>query len=72
MGERSLMFVFCDLSVKREGKFILRYRCFDLSSKASGQGETPVLAECYGGIFGVFSSRFPRLQPSTSLTKVFL
>ena len=60
-----------DLAVKMEGDFILRYRCFDLFSKISGEQETPVWAECYGGGFRVYSTKeFPGLRASTDLTKV--
>ncbi|THH12767.1 hypothetical protein EW146_g7387 [Bondarzewia mesenterica] len=60
-----------DLAVKMEGNFILRYRCFDLFSKVSGNDpETPVWAQCYGGQFRVYSTKeFPGLRASTDLTK---
>jgi hypothetical protein len=41
-----------DLSVKLEGVFILRYRCFDLLSLPVTQ-ERPALAECFGEPFRV-------------------
>lgn len=60
-----------DLAVKIEGTFILRYRVFDLFSKASGSRDLTVQAECYGGTFRVYSTKeFPGLQASTELTKV--
>ncbi|KAI0311205.1 velvet factor-domain-containing protein [Amylostereum chailletii] len=69
-GNKVLMFVFSDLAVKAEGDFILRYRCFDLFSKVSGETDTPVWAECYGGGFRVYSTKeFPGLRASTDLTK---
>jgi hypothetical protein len=69
-GEKSLMFVFSDLAVKAEGTFILRYRFFDLFSKAVGHQHQTIEAECYGGPFRVYSTKeFPGLPASTELTK---
>lgn len=42
-----------DLSVKTEGVFVLRYRCFDILSLPS-PNQRPVLAECFGGLFRVY------------------
>ncbi|KAI6015040.1 velvet factor-domain-containing protein [Pisolithus orientalis] len=69
-GRRALLFAFSDLAVKVEGYFFLRYRCFDLFSRISGQEEVPIQGECYGGQFRIYSTKeFPGLQPSTELTK---
>ncbi|PCH37387.1 hypothetical protein WOLCODRAFT_30510, partial [Wolfiporia cocos MD-104 SS10] len=69
-GRRALMFVFSDLAVKLEGSFVLRYRVFDLFSKANGGPGAPVLAECFGGPFKIYSTKeFPGLRASTDLTK---
>jgi len=69
-GKKSLMFVFADLAVKVEGTFILRYRVFDIFSKAYGIPDLAIQAECYGGAFRVYSTKeFPGLQVSTELTK---
>ncbi|KAK2463181.1 hypothetical protein APHAL10511_004836 [Amanita phalloides] len=69
-GKDCLMFVFGDLAVQREGSFILRYRVFDIWSNVAGPDQHPILAECYGGTFRVYSTRdFPGLQASTELTK---
>ncbi|KAL6304668.1 velvet factor-domain-containing protein [Sparassis latifolia] len=69
-GKKALMFVFSDLAVKIEGTFILRYRVFNIFSKAYGAQEIPVLAECYGGPFKIYSTKeFPGLRASTDLTK---
>jgi hypothetical protein len=63
-------FFFQDLAVKVEGTFMLRYRVFDLFSKAYGIPDLAIQAECYGGIFRVYSTKeFPGLQVSTELTK---
>ena len=61
-----------DLAVKIEGTFILRYRVFDLFSRAGINDEdATITAETYGGLFRVYSTRdFPGLPPSTDLTKV--
>jgi len=69
-GKKVLMFVFADLAVKIEGTFILRYRVFDIFSKAYGNSDLVVQAECYGGPFRIYSTKeFPGLQASTELTK---
>lgn len=69
-GRRALVFPFADLAVKIEGDFFLRYRIFDLFSRMSGLVDVPVLAECYGGSFHIYSTKeFPGLQPSTELSK---
>lgn len=60
-----------DLAVKIEGQFFLRYRCFDLFSRVTGQEDLPIQSECYGGAFKIYSTKeFPGLQASTELTKV--
>ncbi|GLB39943.1 putative velvet factor [Lyophyllum shimeji] len=70
-GQKSVLFVFPDLAVKIEGKFILRYRVFDIFSKPYNYRDLAVQAECYGGPFRIYSTKeFPGLQASTELTKV--
>lgn len=57
--------------MRNEGTFILRYRVFNIFGKVQGKAEIPVLAECYGGTFRIYSTKeFPGLRPSTDLTKV--
>jgi hypothetical protein len=57
--------------VKIEGDFFLRYRVFDLFSFTAGLVDVPVLTECGGGSFHIYSTKeFPGLQPSTALSKV--
>jgi hypothetical protein len=69
-GRKSLMFAFADIAVKAEGYFLLRYRVFDLFSKAVQQQDLSIQAECYGGTFRVYSTKeFPGLRASTELTK---
>ncbi|KAI0942907.1 hypothetical protein AcV7_002194 [Taiwanofungus camphoratus] len=69
-GKKALMFVFSDLAVKTEGTFLLRYRVFNIFSKAYGDKEIPIMAECYGGPFKIYSTKeFPGLRASTDLTK---
>ena len=59
-----------DLAVKREGRFVLRYRIFNLHSRTR-DGDVHILAECFGGPFEVYSTKsFPGLQASTELTRV--
>ncbi|KDQ18353.1 hypothetical protein BOTBODRAFT_28767 [Botryobasidium botryosum FD-172 SS1] len=68
-GVPVVFFVFADLSVKMEGYFKLRYRCFDILS-ASQVGSTPIAAELHSGVFVVYSTKeFPGLQASTALTR---
>ncbi|OJA19789.1 hypothetical protein AZE42_05614 [Rhizopogon vesiculosus] len=69
-AKRALVFPFADLAVKIEGDFYLRYRVFDLFSRTAGLVDVPVLAECGGGPFHIYSTKeFPGLQPSTELSK---
>ena len=57
--------------MRNEGTFILRYRVFNIFGKVAGKTDIPVLAECYGGPFRIYSTKeFPGLRPSTDLTKV--
>ena len=57
--------------MRNEGTFILRYRVFNIFGKVHGKTDIPVLAECYGGPFRIYSTKeFPGLRPSTDLTKV--
>jgi len=43
---------------------------FDLFSRPSNHNNLVIQAECYGGLFRVFSTKeFPGLQASTELTK---
>lgn len=68
--KNAFMFVFADISVKVEGTYLLRYRAFDIFAQAHGTNGHPVLAECYGGTFKVYSTKdFPGLHASTDLTK---
>lgn len=69
-GKNVIYFVFSDLSVKLEGLFRPRYRFFDLFSRTAGADDVPVLAQCFGGAFAVYSTKeFPGLKASTELTK---
>ncbi|KAF7795717.1 hypothetical protein EIP86_006882 [Pleurotus ostreatoroseus] len=59
-----------DIAVQVEGSFILRYRVFNLFAQVEGAMDIPILAECYGGPFRIYSTKeFPGLRPSTELTK---
>ncbi|EMD37614.1 hypothetical protein CERSUDRAFT_114267 [Gelatoporia subvermispora B] len=69
-GKSAIIFVFSDVSVRIEGIFVLRYRVFHVFSQAEGSGPRPVLAECFGEPFKVYSTKdFPGLHASTDLTK---
>jgi len=68
----AIYFVFADLSVQSEGFFFFRFRIFDVQSHCMGLGnfEHPMVAEAYGGLFRVYSTKeFPGLKASTPLTK---
>lgn len=59
--------------MKDEGLFFLRYRVFNALFQVAGPTPIPVLAECIGGPFRVYSTKnFPGLRASTDLTKVRL
>lgn len=70
-GSNMILFSFSDLSVRTEGEYVLRYRVFDVLSIAAGAAPIPVLAECIGRPFRVYTTKeFPGLGPTTALTKV--
>lgn len=72
-GSNIIMFSFSDLSIRTEGEYVLRYRVFDVLSVAAGSVPIPVLAECIGRPFRVYTTKeFPGLGPTTALTKVRL
>ena len=59
--------------MKDEGLFFLRYRVFNALFQVAGPTPIPILAECIGGPFRVYSTKnFPGLRASTDLTKVCL
>ncbi|KAF7321047.1 Velvet domain-containing protein [Mycena chlorophos] len=59
-----------DLAVRLEGQFLLRYRFFDVLSRPAGHAYPTVLAEHFGGVFTVYSTKSaPALKESTELTK---
>ncbi|CUA72760.1 hypothetical protein RSOLAG22IIIB_05019 [Rhizoctonia solani] len=69
-GETVILFVFADVSVRIEGHFVYRYRCFNLFSRVAGSDDVPITAELFSGIFVIYSTKeFPGLQASTTLTK---
>ncbi|KAG8715396.1 hypothetical protein FRC08_010642 [Ceratobasidium sp. 394] len=69
-GEQVILFVFADLSVKREGHFVYRYRSFDLFGRVAGSEDIPIATELFSGVFVIYSTKeFPGLQASTPLTK---
>ncbi|KAJ6514200.1 velvet factor-domain-containing protein [Mycena vitilis] len=69
-GRTCLLFTFNDLAVKIEGFFTLKYRFFDLFSAPRGQVDPPIMAECSGARFRVYSTRdCPSLEKSTELSK---
>ncbi|KAI9062472.1 hypothetical protein FKP32DRAFT_791980 [Trametes sanguinea] len=70
MGRPAAVFVFYDVAVKLEGSFVPRYRVFNVASMGETLRRAPILAECYGGQFHIYSTKdFPGLQASTELTK---
>nr|GAT58271.1 predicted protein [Mycena chlorophos] len=68
--KKRLLFTFSDLAVRLEGQFLLRYRFFDVLSRPAGHPYPTVLAEHFGGVFTVYSTKSaPALKESTELTK---
>jgi len=68
-GKNTLMFVFGDVSVRKEGVYRLRYRCFDIFSGTPGTNDSRMLADCVGAPFRVYGSKeCPRMEVSTELT----
>ena len=66
--------MFCseqDIAVREDGDYFLRYRVFNTIHHVLGDTPIPILAECSGGPFKVYSTKdFPGLRASTDLTKV--
>ncbi|KAJ6461328.1 velvet factor-domain-containing protein [Mycena sanguinolenta] len=70
-GKTCVLFPFVDLSVKKEGYFVLQYRFFDLFSVPADQANPIIQAECWGTPFRVYSTKeTPPLEMSTELSKV--
>ncbi|KZT54287.1 hypothetical protein CALCODRAFT_17345 [Calocera cornea HHB12733] len=64
------VFVFGDISVRTEGHFVLRYRCFDIYSSISSDKIIPICAEEWSSPFVVVGTKeFPGLTASTPLTR---
>ncbi|KAF7359814.1 Velvet domain-containing protein [Mycena venus] len=84
-NQNQILFTFSDLAVRLEGYFMLRleaaksfrvnltpsrYRFFDIFAE-SNAASSPILAECYGDPFKIYSSKeTPALKESTMLTKL--
>ena len=57
--------------MRKDGEYFLRYRAFNILYRVSDNPPFPVVAECLGGPFKVYSTKdFPGLRASTDLTKV--
>ncbi|EJT96651.1 hypothetical protein DACRYDRAFT_25588 [Dacryopinax primogenitus] len=66
------VFVFGDISVRTEGHFVLRYRCFDIFSSIRSKDVIPICAETWSKPFVVVGTKeFPGLKASTPLTRVY-
>jgi hypothetical protein len=66
------VFVFPDLTVKKEGQFQLRFVLMNLEEDQGTPGEWVTICQCYSEIFTVHSSRtFPGMAESTPLTRMF-
>ncbi|KAK6905375.1 hypothetical protein I203_106202 [Kwoniella mangroviensis CBS 8507] len=72
-GGMGTWFLFTDLSVRHEGTFSLRFRCFDLTAIASDEGiPAPCLVEAQSQPFRVYSPRqVPPLPKPTELAEHF-
>lgn len=66
------VFVFPDLTVKKEGQFQLRFVLMNLEEDQGTPGEWVTICQCYSDVFTVHSSRtFPGMAESTPLTRMF-
>ncbi|WRT63694.1 uncharacterized protein IL334_000617 [Kwoniella shivajii] len=72
-GGMGTWFLFTDLSVRQEGTYSLRFRCFDLTAIAPDLGvPAPCLVECQSQPFRVYSPRqVPPLPKPTELAEHF-
>nr|XP_019048889.1 hypothetical protein I302_02668 [Kwoniella bestiolae CBS 10118]OCF27819.1 hypothetical protein I302_02668 [Kwoniella bestiolae CBS 10118] len=72
-GGMGTWFLFTDLSVRQEGTYSLRFRCFDLTAIASDEGvPAPCLVEAQSQPFRVYSPRqVPPLPKPTDLAEHF-
>ncbi|KAI0729710.1 velvet factor-domain-containing protein [Fomitopsis betulina] len=69
-GTKQIIFTFSDIAVREDGDYFLRYRVFNTMHHVLGDTPIPILAECSGGPFKVYSTKdFPGLRASTDLTK---
>lgn len=68
-----LWFLFKDLTVRYEGTYSLRFRCYDITAAEPGSGiPAPLLVECRSQAFKVYSPRnFPGLAKPTELAEHF-
>ncbi|WOO84648.1 Velvet complex subunit B [Vanrija pseudolonga] len=73
-GGVGLWFLFTDLSIRNEGSYSLRFRCFDMTAIGSVSNSDPIppLVECQSADFKVYSPRnFPGLPKPTELAEHF-
>ncbi|WVQ93807.1 hypothetical protein IAU59_000885 [Kwoniella sp. CBS 9459] len=72
-GGMGTWFLFTDLSVRHEGTYSLRFRCFDLTAIGPSVGiPSPCLVECQSQPFRVYSPRqVPPLPKPTELAEHF-
>ncbi|KAK8845464.1 hypothetical protein IAR55_006177 [Kwoniella newhampshirensis] len=72
-GSMGLWFLFTDLSVRREGRYSLRFRCFDLTAlDFTGNSPAPLLAHCQSQTFKIYSPRqVPPLPKPNELAEHF-
>ncbi|KAH7097711.1 velvet factor-domain-containing protein [Auriculariales sp. MPI-PUGE-AT-0066] len=71
-ARRVMYFVFPELQVRSTGHYMLKYRAMHVDQsleRGPAGGRTPLLAECWGGVFAIYPSKtHPALRPSTDLT----
>ncbi|WWD22410.1 hypothetical protein CI109_106901 [Kwoniella shandongensis] len=72
-GTMGLWFLFTDLSVRQEGRYTLRFRCFDLTAlDFENNSPAPQLAHCESQTFKIYSPRqVPPLPKPTELAEHF-
>ncbi|WVO14823.1 hypothetical protein L204_102462 [Cryptococcus depauperatus] len=71
-GQMGMWFIFTDLCIRQEGRYSLRFRCFDITSVDPDGQPSPQLAECISRPFQIYSPRsVPPLPKPTLLAEHF-
>ncbi|ODN76092.1 hypothetical protein L202_06029 [Cryptococcus amylolentus CBS 6039] len=72
VGSPGTWFFFTDLYVRQEGRYSIRFRCFDTSAVTGSNRVVPHLAECRSQPFSIYPPRqMPSLPKPTELAEHF-